>query len=82
MNFLPKDLGLDLEEDSPDLSEAEACGAENTSSIEVFIKRATEKIVEIPGEAPRFELRRKAGFLYCRLFLGDSKHLFKLEWLR
>lgn len=77
----PEDLGIDLEEDSPDLTEEETALAVETKSQDDFVEQAKAFIVSGTGTV-RFEQRRRAGILYCRVNVGSQHRLFQVEWLR
>lgn len=79
----PAELGLNLEEDSPDFSEQEAGAALRTESEEDFAQKAASFLVEgAPKAQPKYTLRRKSGILYCRVSMGETSRLFQMNWLR
>lgn len=79
----PEDLGLNLEEDSPDLSEQEAESALGTEDEEDFAKKVTLFLTEGASKTqPKYLLRRKSGILYCRVSRGETSRLFQMHWLR
>lgn len=79
-----EDLGIELEEDSPDLTDEEVSGAVDIDDP----KHLTSKIVEFvqeSGVSPvvSFELRRRAGIHYSRVVLEcGSKRVFSIRWIR
>ncbi len=76
----PEDLGLELEEDSEDLTEVEVEGAIDTESESDF---ANKVVNFVSGGVPKFELRRRAGILYSRVSIqGGTSRTFRIDWLR
>lgn len=78
----PEDLGIDLEEDSEDVTDEEVAEAVDTDDREAFVKAVTEFIRGVGPHQARVELRRKGGILYCRASVDSQRRLFKVDWLR
>lgn len=79
--LVPEDLGIDLEEDSPDLTDEEVTEAVETSSMDDFVRQAADFIKRV-GEPPHYDRRIKAGILYCRILVGGQRMVFRTDWLR
>jgi hypothetical protein len=75
----PEDLGIDLEEDSPDVTEEEVAEAIDTDGAEDFAQKV---LVLVGNLVPDFELRRRAGILYSRVLYSGQGRLFRVDWLR
>lgn len=77
----PEDLGIDLEEDSTDVTDEEVSAAVDTDGLQDLSAKIQHFL---GGQAPAsFELRRKAGILYSRVTLGSGqRRLFNIEWIR
>jgi hypothetical protein len=81
--LLPEDLGINLEEDSEDVTEGELAAAIETDSLQDFADKARVFAGSRPqGDEIGYALRRKGGILYCRLSCTGATQLFRLEWLR
>jgi len=78
----PEDLGIDLEEDSPDITSEDVRKAVETSSQEDFVTQVKTIVLRAPTKTPLFKLRRRGGVLFCCVTLGGKKTLFRMEWLR
>jgi len=82
--LVPGDLGIELEEDSPDLTDEEVAGAVNTDNPGEFASKLIEFSKEngAPG-AMEHELRRRAGIHYSRVGIENGpKRVFRIEWIR
>lgn len=79
----PEDLGLDLEEDSPDVSEEDVSNAIETDTETDFQGKVVQFITRqsVTGSVS-FDLRRKGGILFCCMKVGDLRQFFRTEWLR
>lgn len=85
--LVPEDLGIDLEEDSENFTEQEAALAVETESQDDFVAKSVAYIKECENAMPSYELLRRAGILYCRLYgygaaNAERFELFRLPWLR
>lgn len=80
--LVPEDLGIDLEEDSPDLTDEEVAEAIETSSMDEFVRSAAEFVKSVEGGEPHYDRRCKAGIFYCRVLVGSHRRIFRVEWLR
>jgi len=78
----PEDLGIDLEEDSPDLTDEEVSQAIETDSMDDFVRRASDFVKECLPVEPRYERRIRSGILFCRILVGDHQRIFRTEWMR
>lgn len=79
-----EDLGIDLEEDSTDLTEEEAASAIDTDDLEDLTAKTVRFIREsqVSG-VPKFERRQRAGILFSRVSFEDGpKAVFRIEWMR
>jgi len=78
------DLGVTLEEDSPDVTEVEVAEAAHTENMRDFIQQVNTFLggVNTFSTSPRMELRRKGGVLFSRVSVGTQRRLFQVEWLR
>ena len=85
MKFQPfltaDDLGIDLEEDSVDVSDEEVAQAIDTEGEPEFSTKVVEFTRKHEG-SPSFDLRRKGGILFCRVSVAAERQLFRMEWLR
>jgi hypothetical protein len=79
--LVPEDLGIDLEEDSLDVTDEEVTEAIETSSMDDFVRQASDFIKQV-GEQPHYERRIKAGILYCRILVGGQRKVIRTDWLR
>ena len=79
--LVPEDLGIDLDEDFPDLTEEEALSAVDTSSMDDFVKQASDFVKQGNGE-PHYDRRVRSGILYCRILVGSQRKVFRTDWLR
>lgn len=79
--LVPEDLGIDLDEDSPDLTDEEIAEAIETSSMDEFVRYAKEFVVSAQGE-PHYDRRCKGGIFFCRVLVGSQRRIFRIEWLR
>ncbi len=79
-----EDLGIDLEEDSENFTQEEADKAEETLTQDEFVSKAGIFLRGYPGKQPHYELRRRAGILYCRVLVegADASCVYQLPWLR
>jgi hypothetical protein len=78
-----EEMGIHLEEDSEDFTELEALMAVETETSNDFVDQLIPIVTGIQGAKPVYELRRRAGILYCRVLVEPGvKYLFKLPWLR
>jgi len=80
----PEDLGIDLEADAEDFTAEEAEAALDTSTLDDFVAKVRELLQNTPGGV-RYEQRRRAGILYCRVYVGieDSTcSVFRTSWLQ
>lgn len=78
-----EEMGIHLEEDSEDFTELEALMSVETETADDFVDHLIRIITGLQGVKPGYELRRRAGILYCRVLLEPGvKYLFKLPWLR
>jgi hypothetical protein len=80
--LVPEDLGIDLEEDSPDLTDEEVAGAVETNSMDDFVRLAADFVKEIGSGEPHYERRIKSGIFYCRIMVGTHHRIFRIEWVR
>lgn len=82
--LMPEDLGIDLEEDSEDFTDLEAGTAMETASMEDFVAKMMVFLRTLPEASPKYELRRRAGILYCRVLVEgtDANRVFRLPWLQ
>lgn len=72
-------LGLDLEEDSPDVSDADFELSKWTSNE----KDLADSMRGLTSAPKSVTLRRKKGILLCRVVCDDeSVTFFSIEWLR
>ena len=80
--YLPsyQDLGIELDEDSTDFTAEEAESAVSTSSQVDFMGKAKEALAA-KGAKARFQLRRRAGILYCRMSVEETSWVFRTDWL-
>lgn len=79
----PEDLGIDLEEDSTDITDEDVAGATDTDNESDFVQKATAFLVENnPPSGYGVKMRRKGGILYVQYLVGGVKTLFKTEWMR
>jgi hypothetical protein len=75
-----EDLGVDLEEDSPDFTSEEAEKSIDTEGLEDFIIKMKAFATSPVTHA---ELRRGGGIFYSRITLeSGSQQSFKVEWIR
>jgi hypothetical protein len=76
----PEDLGIDLEEDSSDVTDTEVNLAVDTDDYDDL----KSKVAAFVGaQEPTFQIRRKSGILYSRVSLADEQsRLFNVEWMR
>lgn len=85
MKFQPflttDDLGIDLEEDSTDVSDEEVALALDTDTESDFSAKVIEFTRKHEGSSS-FDLRRKGGILFCRVSIAAERQLFRMEWLR
>lgn len=75
----PEDLGIDLEEDSPDMTPEKAASALETES-EGDLRSKIEGLLTKDTTSLRFALRRLAGIHYCLMETDQGSHLFALPW--
>jgi hypothetical protein len=75
----PEDLGIDLEEDSSDVTDDEVSLAVDTDDYDDL----RSKVIDfVDSQAPTFQIRRKSGVLYSRVSAGEQSRLFNVEWIR
>jgi len=79
--LVPEDLGINIDEDSPDLTDDEVSTAVATSSMDDFVKQASDFVKEVGGK-PHYDRRIKAGILYCRILVEGQQRVFRTDWLR
>lgn len=79
-----EDLGIDLEEDSEDLTEQEVETAIDTDNAGDFSAKVMGFIDDNHGRGvPIHELRRRAGILFSRTRFEEGPSLvLRIEWLR
>lgn len=78
-----EELGVDLEEDSEDFTSEEASSSIETESSKDFADQVVGHLLSLDQAKPTYELRRRAGILYCRLLIERAEtRVFKLLWLQ
>ncbi len=75
-----KEMGISLEEDTPDF---EPVDATETESKDDFVEKVLIVLQSSMDYAAQFTLLRKSGILYCRMGVeGQKTCLFSLPWLK
>lgn len=77
----PEDIGIDLEEDSPDMTPERASTALPTES-EVDLQAQINAALTKDDTSVRFGLRRLAGIHYCLMDTNQGQRLFALPWFK
>ena len=75
----PEDIGIDLEEDSPDMTPERAATATATDSEEDLQAKINAALTK-DDTSVRFGLRRLAGIHYCLMDTNQGQHIFALPW--
>jgi hypothetical protein len=79
----PEDLGINLEEDSPDVTDEEVQQAIETDNRADYVRKVVSYVKDIDPKAPvEVGLRRKGGIYFCRVVVCGKSQLFYAEHLR
>lgn len=84
----PEALGLDLEEDSPDITTEEMSAVTLTEGGDDFVKKAKEFVATYKNPLKvTYDLRTRGGILFCRVVVLQNdtnpvSRMFEVEWLR
>lgn len=73
--------GLNLEEDSPDLTDEEVANAIVTVDTSSFISLFKRQVAQGHKKVLSYSLRRRNPHVYCVVRLTDQTLVFQVDWL-
>ena len=78
----PKTLSIDVNVDSPDLSDEDIKGAIHTENVADFRIKVKEKAIEIGGPITSEQRRIRDEVQYCLIHFDQLRVCFRINWLR